>query len=82
MIISNLAVLLAERGLTIQKVHKATGISRPTLTSLKNNKATGIQFDTLNALCSYLNVSPDDILLQLPYDVKINFSWSHEITFA
>lgn len=69
MIRCNLAVLLAERDLKITKVSADTGISRTTLTSLSSNNCQGIQLDTLNKLCIYLNVSPNDIFLTLPFSI-------------
>lgn len=71
MIMSNLAVLLAERRLNISKVSKDTNISRTTLTSLMHNYFNGIQMDTLNTLCLYLNVTPSDILAFIPYDFAL-----------
>ena len=49
MIVSNLPVLLAERGLKIAEVSRDTKLSRTTLTALssRNHMAKGIQFDTL-----------------------------------
>jgi len=72
MICSNIPVLLAERRLKITKVSKDTGISRTTLTSLASNKSQGIYFDTFNTLCSYLNVSPEQLFKFFPYDFDFN----------
>ncbi|MDO5398572.1 MAG: helix-turn-helix transcriptional regulator [bacterium] len=90
MIISNLAVLLAERGLKITKVSRDTKISRTTLTALCSGgeKVKGVQFDTLNTLCSYLNVQPDAILKHYPIDFtnivigEIVFSDCHDLMIA
>ena len=71
MVLCNLAVLLAERNLTITKVSKDTGISRTTLTALSRNYGQGIQFDTLNGLCAYLKITPSDLLSFFPFDMKI-----------
>ena len=71
MILCNLAVLLAERNLTITKVSKDTGISRTTLTALSRNYGQGIQFDTLNSLCNYLKITSSGLLSFFPFDVKI-----------
>lgn len=70
MIICNLSVLLAERGLKIAEVSRDTKISRTTLTALssRNYKAKGIQFDTLNTLCAYLNVQPGSLFSYYPLD--------------
>lgn len=67
----NLAVLLAERNLKITQVSKDTGISRTTLTSLANNHSQGIQMDTLNKLCIYLQVTPEQFFLYLPFDFDV-----------
>ncbi|NFA41318.1 hypothetical protein EXM65_01690 [Clostridium botulinum] len=72
MIRCNLSVLLAERGLRITKVATDTKISRTTLTSIALNHGRGIQFDTLNTLCNYLNVTPNEIISYIPFDIKIN----------
>ena len=72
MIYSNLAVLLAERDLSITKVSKDTGISRTTLTSLCSNHGQGIQFDTLNTLCIYLGVTPDKLIAFAPVNIEIS----------
>lgn len=71
MIKCNLPVLLAERGLKITKVSNDTGISRTTLTSLNTDSSQGIQFDTLNKLCNYLKITPGELFLYIPYEIKI-----------
>lgn len=71
MLKSNLKVLLAERDLKITQVSFDTGISRTTLTSLIFGYAKGIQFETMNTLCNYLKVTPNDLFLYLPYEIKI-----------
>lgn len=72
MIKSNLAVLLAERGMRISKVAEQTGISRTTLTALSYNHCVGVQFDTINALCHCLGVSPGDLISFFPADFKLS----------
>lgn len=69
MIKSNLAVVLAERNIKITKVSHDTGISRTTLTALTQNNCKGIQFDTLNTLCTYLHVTPSEIIQYYPIDM-------------
>lgn len=73
MVRCNLSVLLAERNLKITKVCKDTGISRTTLTYLANNYSKGIQYDTLNTLCSYLNVSPGELISFIPANISVNY---------
>lgn len=72
MLRSNLAILLAERNLKITKVSNDTGISRTTLTALTSNACQGIQFDTLNTLCTYLNITPEQLITFYPMDIKIS----------
>ena len=66
MIHCHLNVLMAQRNLKITDEHKATGLSRTTLTSLAYGHAKGIPFDTLSTLCNYLQVSPSELLLDRP----------------
>lgn len=73
MVRCNLSVLLAERNLKITKVCKDTGISRTTLTYLANNYSKGIQYDTLNTLCTYLHVSPAELISFVPVDIYITY---------
>lgn len=74
LLITKLAILLAERNLKITKVSKDTGISRTTLTYLANNYTQGIQFDTLNKLCIYLKVKPQDFFDFIPIDIDLKIS--------
>lgn len=76
MLVCNLPVVLAERGLKITKVSKETGISRTTLTDLAKGRAQGIQLETLNTLCVYLKVQPSDIFSVLPYDIFVRNVWA------
>lgn len=64
MIVSNLNVLMAERGLKISEVSKRTGISRTTLTSLAYNRAKGIQLETLDNLCDFFNIDASKLLIR------------------
>ena len=70
MIKSNLAVLMAERGLKIADVYNDTGISKTTLMALSENKGKGIQFETIDKLCNYLNISPKDFFVYSPFLVE------------
>ena len=70
MIKSNLAVLMAERGLKIADVYNDTGISKTTLMALSENKGKGIQFETIDKLCNYLNVSPQDFFIYSPFLIE------------
>lgn len=67
----NLRVLMAERGLNIQKVKDQTTLSRTTISNLYNNLGSGIQFGTLLELCELLKCQPGDLLTYI--EVVPNF---------
>ena len=71
MLISRLPSILGANHLNISKVAKDTGISRTTLTALCYGDGKGVQFDTLNALCMYLNVTVDQIIEFLPFNLSV-----------
>lgn len=67
MIKTNLAVLMAQRGLKIADVHQATGISKTTLMALAENDGKGVQFDTVDKLCIFLGIPISDFFIYVPY---------------
>ncbi|CCW05897.1 helix-turn-helix transcriptional regulator [Bacillus thuringiensis] len=67
----NLRVLMAERGLNIQKVKDKTTLSRTTISNLYNNYGSGIQFDTMRQLCELLKCKPGDLISYI--DIKPEF---------
>jgi len=62
MIQNNFARLLGERLEKMTDVHKATTISRNTLTNLYYRRCKGIEFKTLDKLCRYLDCKIEDII--------------------
>ena len=72
MLKTNLAVLMAERGLKISDLYEATGISKTTLMAIADNTGKGIQYDTVDKLCNYLNVSPTEFFIYAPFLVTIS----------
>lgn len=72
MIKTNLAVLMAERGLKISDLYEATGISKTTLMAISENTGKGIQYDTIDKLCNFLNISPTDFFVYSPYIFKFH----------
>ena len=85
MLIPNLAVLLAERRLTIARLSRETGLSRTTLTALAGRTARGIQFDTLNTLCQALKVTPGALFVYRPFDLALEvpgLPGDTEVTFV
>jgi putative transcriptional regulator len=61
-IIVNLDVMMAKRKCRLKELAEATGITEANLSILKNGKAKAIRFSTLEAICSYLNCQPGDLI--------------------
>lgn len=61
-IIVNLDVMMAKRKCRLKELAEAIGITEANLSILKNGKAKAIRFSTLEAICSYLNCQPGDII--------------------
>lgn len=47
----NLSTLMGAKRYSIQDVHKKTGLSRGTISSLYNDRASRIDFETITKLC-------------------------------
>lgn len=62
MVVSNLAVLLAERKLKVSDLVKLTGINKNTLHKLHKGESVRIDFDTIDKICMALNVEVGDLL--------------------
>ena len=63
MIISNLAVLLAERKLKVADLVRSTGINKSTLHKLYNDESVRIDFETIDKICTTLEVEVGDLLI-------------------
>ena len=63
MIISNLAVLLAERKLKVADLVRSTGINKSTLHKLYNDESVRIDFETIDKICVALDVEVGDLLV-------------------
>ena len=63
MIISNLAVLLAERKLKVADLVRSTGINKSTLHKLYNDESARIDFETIDKICIALDVEVGDLLV-------------------
>lgn len=61
MLKSNLAMLLAEKNVTLLQASKDTGINKDTLVRLKKDKAKFISKKNLEILVEYLNCKVSDI---------------------
>ncbi|QEK37186.1 MULTISPECIES: helix-turn-helix transcriptional regulator [Acinetobacter] len=63
MIISNLAVLLAERKLKVADLVRSTGINKSTLHKLYNDESARIDFETIDKICIALDIEVGDLLI-------------------
>jgi putative transcriptional regulator len=69
-------VLLAEkrmrekRNIPLSEVHKATGVSRPTLQAWSNNTVTRFDLPVIEALCQYFGVNLSELLEYIPPEPK------------
>ncbi len=62
MIVVNLDVMLARRGMSLSRLSERVGITLANLSNLKTGKARAIRFSTLDAICRALDCTPGDIL--------------------
>ena len=63
MIISNLAVLLAESKLKVADLVRSTGINKSTLHKLYNDESVRIDFETIDKICIALDIEVGDLLI-------------------
>lgn len=66
----NLAVVMAQRRMSLNELSRQVGITLSNLSILKNEKAKGIRFDTLDKICRALDCQPGDILEHISDDLK------------
>ena len=59
---NNLRIILAKQRKKVSDVHKATGISKTTLTSLYYERTKNPEAETLLKIADYLGVSIDELL--------------------
>ena len=65
-IVVRLDVIMARRKVRSRVLARAIGISETNLSLLKSGKVRGVRFATLDAICRYLDCTPDDILEYAP----------------
>lgn len=66
MIKCNLSRLMGEQKHSLQDVHRATGISRSTLTRLYYETNDAIHYETLNKLCQFYGCDLGELLEWAP----------------
>ncbi|RJP82105.1 helix-turn-helix domain-containing protein [Streptococcus pseudopneumoniae] len=59
---NNFRVILAKQRKKVSDVHKATGISKSTLTALYYERSKNPTFETLQKVADFLEVTIDDLL--------------------
>lgn len=65
----NLDVMMARRKVRSNVLARAIGISETNLSLLKSGKVRGMRLATLDAICSYLDCQPSDLLEYAPDDM-------------
>ena len=71
MVKSNLAVLMAERGLKMVDVIEQTGIAKATIQGLYHNTNKAIHYQTIDVLCNFFNVSVGELLLHIKSNIEL-----------
>ena len=62
-IVVQLDVMLARRKVKSKDLAEHVGITEANISLLKKGKVKGIRFETLQAICSYLDCQPGDLLV-------------------
>lgn len=65
-IVVRLDMALAARKVRSNELARAIGITPSNLSLLKSGRVKGIRFETLDAICTYLQCQPGDILEHVP----------------
>ena len=65
----NLAVMLARRNVKSKELAEYIGITEANLSLLRQGKVKGIRLGTLDAICTYLDCQPGDLLVHTPEPV-------------
>ena len=66
MIVSELKVVLARRGISQMELSRRTGIRQPTISALALGTARHIPIDVLDKVCTVLDCQPGDIMKYVP----------------
>lgn len=65
-IVIELDVMLARRKVKSKDLAAAIGITEQNLSLLKQGKVKGVRLGTLDAICTYLDCQPGDLLVHIP----------------
>lgn len=58
----NLSKIMGESRYKMEDIHKATGLSRATISKLYHDKMERVDYETLSKLCSFFDCKVGDIL--------------------
>lgn len=76
MIMFNLAEIMKERNISINKLSTETKINRASLTSIANNDSKMIQLSTIETLLNYLKIPLNEFVYDDSNAVKLNFEFN------
>ena len=62
----SLDMMLVMRKVSSRELASAIDLTESNLSLIKSGKVKGMRFSTLNAICSYLDCQPGDILTYVP----------------
>lgn len=65
MIDTKLAVVMADRRISVNDLAARVGIAPTNLTKMRTGQSKGCRFSTLNALCRELRCQPGDIFIYI-----------------
>lgn len=65
-IVVRLDLMLARRKVRSNELARAIGVTPSNLSLLKSGHVKGVRFETLNAICTYLDCQPGDLLEHVP----------------
>lgn len=69
----NLKNILDDRDISVNKLSKETGISRPSVTAMYNNTSNSVNLEFLEKIMEYLNVELTDVIKDFSNKVSITF---------
>jgi putative transcriptional regulator len=68
MITCKLSTILGAKRIKVSDVCRATGIARATIDRYYNDRVNSFDRKVLSSLCTYLNVSPGDLIVLVKQD--------------
>ncbi|EHQ8839741.1 helix-turn-helix domain-containing protein [Enterococcus faecalis] len=82
MLIFNLKQIMDEKDITISKLAKETGISRPSITAMYNNESKSINIEFLDKIMKYLDVNLYELVKDVNQTIRIQFSKKTKLTIS